>query len=302
MVKKSKTEYYQKRVSAWSLVAFKRLRISFTRSIGGILWGFLFGIVVAILTWLFAYFGYTDLGLPQRFDFEQLDHVVRNEIPNNYDYTIKQVRLRSSTSDSLIVVARNKDYADITKKDTESDILLVLDKTEKAYGVAYKFKPTIEGGVLDSAIHAVNVSTADLNGDERQDLVVGWSYVGANYSPPYITVFTANASNTVGVSSLPRLHNYAYPATYQEPEFINAFDKNQIVKVAEVYSYYLKQGSLLTAIRDDTACHACSDEQIYNLNSFSLYNGRLVEAGMPVMGINGYDALKEYVEKNGYTR
>src|SRR5574338_13915 len=49
------------------------LKKSLSKNIAGIIWGSLSAFCISFLVWCFAYFGYTDLGLPVRYDYEILN-------------------------------------------------------------------------------------------------------------------------------------------------------------------------------------------------------------------------------------
>ena len=268
---------------------------AFRQNIPGVIIGLAVSATLSLLIWAFAYFGFIDLGLPQRFEFEKLDHAIRSQIPKHYNYTTEKIHFRDSQNETLVVIARDKDAYSIEQK-TDSDIILLLDKTDKEYKVTYKFQPTKpEYGPL----HAVFFEYQDVGDDQRADIVIGWSYIGASYSPPMVVAVTAGEGSGVVASGVPRLSNYTYPEGYKDEILVNRYDQTTI-PTQNFYFFRVRDGEIVTVKRDDDACNACGEEHVYNINFFRLSDGKLQEWGSPQTGIKGYPGLKEILKERGY--
>lgn len=287
--------------SFYYLIRAKKLILSsFKDNLGSVFVGIVATGLLSLFTWALAYFGFISLGLPQRFDFEILDHAIREELPSEYDYTIKKTSFRNVDTESLIVTARNRDFANIEKVDDKSDIILVFDKTERGYKKTYVFEPITENAKM--ALHVRQLLYEDMNLDGKKDIVIGLSYLGANYSPPYVVVLFSDSLNSTKVVAVQKLSNYEYPEDYELTKIFNKHDISQVVSVDSSYTFFARQGEILLVNRDDDACSACGDEHVYNLNTLSLYSDKLRETGSPVLGIKGYNALEDYAKEKGFSR
>lgn len=270
----------------------------FRQNISGVILGLVISSALSLVIWGFAYFGFIDLGLPKRFEFEKLDHVVRSRIPSSYNYTTEKVNFRDSQNETLVVVARDKDAYGVDQS-TDSDIVLLLDKTEKEFKITYMFQP--EKPVDGLPLHAIFLDYKDVSEDQRVDVIIGWSYIGASFSPPAVMVIGAGMGKDVVSAGLPHLSNYKYPADYRGETLVNRYDKAAI-STENVYFFRVKKGEIVTVKRNDDACSACTDEHIYNINFFHLSEGRISEWGSPQTGIRGYSSLEEILSDRGYER
>ncbi len=272
---------------------------SFHENIGGVLLGLFVSSLISFFIWLYAYYGYTDLGLPQRADFERIDNVIRKYIPNDYEYSIGTVDFRGSHAESLVITARAKNAFNLDAVvNSQSDILLILDKVKDAYRMSYRFQPN---DILP-ALHITTTSPSDLNNDGRDEIFTTWSFMGANFSNPYAIVFSSTDNGEVKALSAPRLSNYRYPEGYRFTKIVNHFNSNEYIEAETAYRFYASEHTLLAVNRSDDACNACGEEHIYNLNILNMYDSRLNEIDTPVTGINGYASLVKYARENGYIR
>lgn len=271
---------------------------SFKNSIEGILWGVGGGALLSFVVWLFAYFGYTDLGLPQRFEYEKLDYTIREHLPANYNYTIEKAYFRNQETESLVVVARSKNAYNITNNSKAgADNILILDKTERSYKVVYKFEPLVSDAAFNGYhLHAAFVAVNDIGGDKKDDVIIAWSHLGANFQPPYIMIVTSDSSNKIRLLSAPKLSSYSYPKGYKFEKITNRYNKTEFFASDQAFRYYVDQGELVVVNRDDDACSACSAEHVYNLNRFSLYEDKLIEVHSPILGIKGHKSLEKYID------
>lgn len=283
-----------KRKGAWIVKSFKS-------NVGSFLWGTFFTGVLSFGVWMFAYFGFIDLGLPERFEFEKLDRTIRSNIPDNFNYTFEKSKLRNSEYDSLVVTASRKELGEAQAKEDQSDILLILDKTAKSYKVTYKFSARFKNSnVYGFPLHISKLYINDINNDKLNDLVVGWSYLGANYSTPAITILTPGKDSALEVYGVPHLSNHSYPDDYKDLEVYNSFDTLQKVRTDVFYTFFAKNGQFVVISRDDKACNACGEEHIYDLHSFSMYGGNIYESGIPKTAIKGYPKLVELLKSENY--
>ncbi|MDB5180578.1 MAG: hypothetical protein JWO54_336 [Candidatus Saccharibacteria bacterium] len=280
-------------------VLFRETYHSFRKQLPGIIWGALFSGIVALIIWLFAYYGYTDLALPQRFEFDKFEKIVRKEIPQNFDYTTQSVVFRNSEYKSVLVIARDKNAFDM-KYRVSSDIVLILDQTNNGYKVTYKFSPRTQHNPVDSMpLHAVFTEIDDLNNDGLKEIVTGWSYIGASYSPPQLIIYSSDHDGSLQVVGVPRLGNYTYPENYSDSILINTYD-NKSINTEFVESFYVKHDEIAVINRNDDACRACGEDHIYNINYFHMGDTQLKEVKSPTVGIKGFTALRELLQSNGY--
>jgi hypothetical protein len=282
-------------------ITLRRLRTSWRKNIPGIIWGIVATSFLSFLAWVLAYFGFIDLGLPQRFEFEKLDNLIRNEVPPQFSYTIQKASIRTAEYESLIVTARDRRAYEIDNRGVQSDIILILDRTGKTYNLSYKFTPKLIDESYNAPLHAINISLVDLDNDKLKEVVLGWSYIGANYSPPYITVMTARDKNKkLKLLSVPRLRNYNYPKDYTEPRMTNGYDPLQEIRVDAADNYFVKDGAIAIENRSDDSCRACEEDHIYNINTFNLTDKGMVEWYEPVMNIKGWEELKTYLKNRAF--
>lgn len=265
----------------------------------GVLWGAVFSTTISFTVWTFAYLGYIDLGLPQRYEFEKLNNTIRNELPAEYEYTIKKSPFRDTEFESLIVIARDKKAYDFDNSNVGSDIVLLLDKTASQYKISYKFSPIVSDPAVKAPLHAVSTTFQDLDNNNREEMVLGWSYIGASYSPPYITVFSSS-SDTVELLTLPRFKNYIYPENFHEIELVNIYDSKQRARTESVHTYFLSKNGVAVVKRSDNACRACSEEHVYNVNYLSLWKNQLIESSIPSTNLQGWKELTTYLEKREF--
>ncbi|HEY8886759.1 MAG TPA: hypothetical protein VIM31_04675 [Candidatus Microsaccharimonas sp.] len=281
-----------------------KLEKSFLKNIPGVLWGAGFTFLVGVITWSFAYFGFIDLGLPNRFEFEKFDNVVRSRIPSNYTYTTQTVHFRNSEFNTVVVTARVKNAFLFTTKpaDLSSDIILLLDQVNGGYKVDFKYQPNpVNVSGMETPLYAMTMKTSDINDDGRDDIAIGWSILGANFNPPAVSIFTSGENEAVSVSGIPRFKNYIYPSGYVDYLLVNAVTK-QSIKTENVQGFYVGKNGLVSYVRssDDNTCAACGEDQIYNVNFFRLENGKLIESGSPIINIKSYDNLEKTLASTSY--
>lgn len=275
-------------------------RKSFANHYAGIMWGSGVTFSISLIAWSFAYFGYIDLGLPVRYDYEILNNEIKKALPERYSYTIDRIKFRDGVSESLLVIARDNNWTSFTDRSIGSDIVLILDKTDKKYAISYQFQPIVQNE-FSAPIFSHSVSKADINADGRDELVIGWSYLGANFSPPYITVFASDASKNVSIAAIPKIMQYKYRPDYPTAKIFNKYDKNQQFNAHEAHSVYAKKGELVALARNDDACNACAEEQVFELHKFQLQAGKLQKSPWTnLQTIKSFDAVKSQLANEKY--
>lgn len=276
------------------------LKKSFSKNFAGIIWGSLFSFGLSLIIWGFAYFGYTDLGLPVRYDYEILNNVIKKELSDRYSYTVERLKFRDGVSESLLVIAKDRNWTSYTDRNIGSDIIFILDKTDRQYKISYKFQPKIFSEI-SGPLFARDVQREDIDSDGKDEVIVGWSYLGASFSPPYITVFKSDADKNVAVIPTPKIIHYKFRPDYPVAKMQNSYDKAQNFDVHEAHSFYTKRGELTALARNDDACNACGEEQIFELYTFHLESDNLKQQiGTKLQTIKTYDAVKSQLSKDGY--
>lgn len=277
-----------------------KVKKSFAGHYAGIMWGSGVTFSISLIIWGFAYFGYIDLGLPVRYDYEILNNEIKKELPERYSYTIDRIKFRDGISESLLVIARDNNWTSISDRNIGSDIILILDKTDKKYAISYKFQPIVQNE-FSAPLFSHSLSKADINADGKDELVVGWSYLGANFSPPYITVFASDASKNVSIAAMPRIMQYKYRPDHPTATMHNKYDKNQRFNVHEAHSVHAKKGELVALARNDDACNACAEEQVFELHKFQLQTDTLQKNPWgSLQVIKSFDAVKLQLAKEKY--
>lgn len=288
--------------TAWRFVSKRAIKLknSFASHYAGIIWGSGVTFGVSCIIWCFAYFGYIDLGLPVRYDYEILNNEIQRELSPRYSYTIDRVKFRDSVSESLLVIARDTNWTSMDDRNVGSDILLILDKTDKKYSVSYKFQPVVKNE-FSAPVFSNSLSKVDVNADGKDELVIGWSYLGASFSPPYVTVFESDAEKNVAIAAIPKIMQYKYRPDYPTAIMHNKYDKNQQFSAHEAHSVYAKKGELVALARNDDACNACGDEQVFELHKFNLQTGKLQKSQWSTLQtIKSFNAVKAQLSKEKY--
>lgn|GEM_PF-4384787 len=256
------------------------------------------GALIGFVLWCFAYFGWTNLGLPQHFNYENLNHLVRSNLPKGYIYSTYEVGLHTSSEDSLLIVGSDEDKGN-PNKNSESDILLIVDKARDEYKISYKYQPLSEYSIdsyttlVGSPNHVNGIRIGDVNNDGRDEIIIGLSHLGANYSDPSIIVIGSNGEK-ISVLGVP---NYkGYDNKLGIARLVNHFD-NMIVETVVANVFELKKSQIALIYRTDDKCRACSEEGVFSVRFFNVFKNRVVTGLGNTDDIKGYDSLQKFLNK-----
>lgn len=265
----------------------------------GLAIGIILSSIITLTVWGFAYFGWTDLALPQHFEYENFDQLVKSNLPVGYNYASYNTTLRMNNENSILIVGRNNEFYQY-EKDNRSDIILVVDKTKDNYKISYKFEPNnpiysygADGKTYSGPIHVNSIRQKDISDDGREEVILGWSTLGASWSPPLIMVMTSNGRNisSLGVDRYQPVNNtFIYTKTNLE----NKFDKTIFSTVSALF-FDIKDNQLVLINRTDDKCHGCENEAIYSTQFFKLFNNKTTFGHGNTENINGYNDLKTFL-------
>lgn len=270
----------------------KRLSNIIHDQLPGLIMGALVSGGSALIVWLFAYFGYTDLGLPQRFNYEKMNHVVNSYLPDDFNKReIKISNFRQGGDETLVYTGQLKEfyYGD---KDKASDIILFFDKTDDKYRLSYRFSPV--SSKRHFPLHVEASDLTDLNNDGRDDLVVAFAEMGAHWAPPLLAVIYSDGNN-ISVAGAPRgLSSYK-----SESVIKNTFDSKQKIAGDRADIIFAGNGMVAYVTRTDDACYACGDEHVFNIDYLKLLGDELIVIANKDVGIRGYDDLLNLLSEKG---
>ncbi|MEX2008130.1 MAG: hypothetical protein WD850_01410 [Candidatus Spechtbacterales bacterium] len=266
-----------------------------SRHLPGALVGVLLSSVIGVAIWAFAYFNYTNLGLPQRYDFEKIDHYVKRELPPHYTYKASFLEnFRQPNAKSILVQAWDERLGDLAQKEVDSDLIIILDTNGREYEVTYKFQPN-----EFYPAHVRQLEVEDLDEDGRPEIIVGWSELGAHWADTFLTIFRVKE---IGIEILgqPRLSNFEYPAGYKEEEFVNEHNKSERVTSVRSEYFAVRSGQIAAINRSREACYACVEEDLWFINFLVLEDSYLWENKQPIANLEGYAEMAESLRKEGY--
>lgn len=267
----------------------------------GVIIGATFSALLAILIWLFAYFGWTNLALPQRFEYERFDHLVKSNLPENYTYSTYDIKLRMNGGDSILVIGQNKGLWDY-KTDNRSDIVLIIDKTKDEYKVSYKFEANNyvqdipnHTDIYKRPQHVQDVKQGDISGDGREEIVLGWATLGINWSPPAVMILTSDGRDisALGIDEYQPVKN---TFTYAIVPLENQYTKTTINTITTTF-FDIKDNRLAMINRTDKECNGCTDKAIYSVQFFSIFDGKISHSYGNVEDIAGFENIKEFLSK-----
>ncbi len=262
----------------------------------GLFMGIAFTCCVSFIVWLFAYFGYINLGLPQRYDYEKTDHIIKQNIPTGYEYRSVPIdNFRQSDTKSILVIASDKDtWGPDYSKHINSDILMVLDKSDKTYKVTYKFQPD-----RDIAMHVRIMQFNDINEDKRPELLIGWAEIGAHWSDTYLTIIKSKETG-VKIIGAPKLLNIKYLDSKIDEKVVNKFNRQEEVTSYRSEYFTSKSGSVALINRAYDSCYACGEEDKWTIDYLSLWGDELNQHSTQERDIKGYTKMSEILKNSGY--
>jgi len=275
------------------------LKFNLTHQLQGLLVGAIFSGLVSLVVWAFAYFGYINLGLPQRYDYETINHTINKELPENYNYKSTLVEnFRQPDTKSILVVATHKGFGGASyDKTVDSDIIFLLDKTDKEYEVTYKFQPDKR----EYPMHVRTMSIKDINGDKRPEISIGWSELGAHWSNTFLSVFKSTGLK-VNIAGSPKLADIVRDDSggHKEDKVTNKFNSTERVTSYRSEYFVAKEGGIAVINRNYDSCNACWDEDLWHINYLSYWGDRLVESGFSHKDIQGDKKMYELLKNDGY--
>lgn len=264
--------------------------------ITGIIIGAIVSGAVSFVLWSFAYFGFIDLGLPDRFNYEKMNHLVGTYLPE--DFNKKEITItnfRQGGDQTLVYIGQRKEFY-YPDKDTDSDTILFFDKTDKKYQLSYRFTPQRTSKETNYPLHVHSAGVTDLNSDGRNDLIVAFSEMGAHWSPPLLVVFYSDGDKVL-VAGVPQNLSRYHSSTM----VVNNHDTAQKVTDERADMLLAGGGLLAYVVRTDDECYGCSEDHIFTVNYLHLFDGKLVKTQSDDTGIKGYDALRSRLDARGIT-
>ena len=276
---------------------FKSLYSTISEQLVGVVLGVSITALMALITWCFAYFGYIELGLPKRFDYEIINKQIESELPSGYSYnSIAINNFREASTQSIVVIAKSNNIGSVENyKSVKSDIIIIFDKNNDGYRVSYKFQPDTE-----LPLHVRQHSIIDLDNNGTKDIFIGWSELGAHWSDTALTVFAVQ-SEKVKIYGLPKLSNLEYPDDYNEERIANVFDSTEFITTNRSDHFAIKDGKVAAINRSFNTCYACVNEDLWHVSYLNYWQGDNILVQTDTMSnILGIDAINKELEKNGY--
>jgi len=255
--------------------------------VGGVISGFL-----SLVVWSFAYFGFIDLGLPDRFNYEKMNHLVGTYLPK--DFSRKEITVNNfwqGGDQTLMYIGQKKEFYYLNN-DIESDTILFFDKTDKKYQLSYRFTPQSSNKEAFYPVHVHSVGVSDVNGDGRSDVIVAFSEMGAHWSPPFVVIFYSDGDK-VYIAGAP-----ANLSKYNSQDMIeNKYDMSQKVTNNRADMVFAGKGVIAYVVRTDDECYGCSESHVFRVSYLSIFEGKVVKAKSDDNDVRGYDNLLKMFEQ-----
>jgi hypothetical protein len=273
--------------------------------------GLIFNGLIALFLWALAFFGYTTLGLPQRFDYQVIDKQIRKDIPKGYTYSTMPIdKFRGPNTQTLMVVAHSAQYDKNMRSfkpngEELSDILILFDKTASGYKKSYEFRPVQHSSSGDKNPQYDALITNPAYFDTHfvtmlghNAILTGWIYVGADASAPIPFLFYDDEGKVL-VSSI----DPSKPPFGQKKNIFmisNYYDPDQIIPVTEIDGFYTKRSEIAFRYLKDLVCKACSDENTYDLFYYGVSEGKLIYQYSEPRDFKGLDSIDKFLNDKGY--